>query len=227
MTQPVIDQEAPYGRRLDGTPRKRAGRPPGSKNRMARAPRATSGTAVGESPYSRAVVTEHGDQEHEPAAAVPEGSADGAGLAHDPLSAIGDGLSAAASSSARGGSRGARVTVAVKKDVTAKVAFMLGLPAGMWKMADEHCGTVAVESVPGVAETLGEIICDSPDLVKWFTSGGNYVRYLELVTRLQALAVAVYQHHIAHSIPEAGAHDPATWFDPRRFPAVVPTSAAG
>lgn len=227
MTQPVIDQEAPYGRKLDGTPRKRAGRPPGSKNRNPRGPRATSGTAVGESPYSRAVVTEH-DEDQEPAAAasVPEGSADEGGLSRDPLSAIGDGLSAAASSSARGGQRGARVTVAVKKDVTAKVAFMLGLPAGMWKMADQHCGTVAVESVPGVAETLGEIICDSPDLVKWFTSGGNYIRYLELVTRLQALAVAVYQHHIAHSVPEAGAHD-ATWFDPRRFPAVVPTPAAG
>ena len=217
---------APYGVRLDGSPRKRPGRPPGARNKT---PRKSAGNAVrGNSPYRRVVVTEQ-----EPAGEeLPDEGAglgavvEGDGLQADPGSSIGAGLAAASSSSTtRSGPKGRGPTLAVKKDIRAKLAFMLGLPAGMWAMSDPICGGAFAADVPGLADALVEIICDSPDLVTWFTSGGNYMKWLTAVTAVQGTGVAIWQHHVAHSV--GATHDAGIRYDPGRYPAVVPDSATG
>jgi hypothetical protein len=183
---------------------------------------------TGSSPYRRTVVTEDGPAGDEPQQDAPEplDGAQGDEHGRDPVSAIGAGLAAASgSSSGSRATRGRPATLAVRKDIRAKVGFMLTLPGGMWSMSDPLCGGQFLADAPAVADALVDIICDSPDLVAWFTSGGNYMKWLTLVTALQGTGVTLWRHHIAHSVGDE--HEQRDSFDPRRYPAVVPNSAAG
>lgn len=93
-----------------------------------------------------------------------------------------------------------RVTTAVRKDIRAKVALLLGFPAMAVKRKDPYCGTVIVEQVPEISDALVDIICESPDLVAFFTSGSSYMKYLALATALQPVAETAWGHHVSHKI---------------------------
>jgi Lsr2 len=94
-----------------------------------------------------------------------------------------------------------RVTATVRKDVRGKVALMLALPAGILAQRDQICGPVLQQQVPDISEALTDIICDSPDLVSFFTStAGGYMKWLTLAVALQPVAVVAYHHHVAHSV---------------------------
>jgi hypothetical protein len=229
-TTTVADPEAPYGRRLDGTPKRRTGRPPGARNKT---PRTSPGNAVGRSPYEKVVVTSSDPEPlDEPDEAPPLPAGDqGDDLGRDPVSSIGAGLlggAAATSSPSRGtaGRSGAgRPTVAIRKDIRGKIAFIAGLQATVWEMRDPWCGKAFKADVPQLSDALTDIICDSPDLVAWFTSGGNYMKWLNVVTALQGTGMAMWRHHIVHSVGEE--HGAGNRFDPRQYPAVVPNTATG
>lgn len=96
--------------------------------------------------------------------------------------------------------RPVKVTAAVRKDVRAKTAMLLGLGAAAWSARDPYCGTVALESVDPVSDALADILCDSPDLVRWFSAGTGYMKWLTLAAALQPLAGAVVGHHVTHAV---------------------------
>lgn len=106
------------------------------------------------------------------------------------------------------------VSSAIRKDVHAKTSMMLMILGGTWAHRDPYCGSIfgqsipdrmAVDedgnrtSVPGIATALTDIFCDSPDIVKWFTASGRYMKWLTLASSLQPIAGAVLRHHITHS----------------------------
>jgi hypothetical protein len=93
-----------------------------------------------------------------------------------------------------------KVSAAVKRDVQAKLAMMSKMATGLWKARDPLCGQVAEEAIPDVSEALADILCDSPDIVAWFTSGGNYMKWLNLLMALQPVLGAVAAHHIMHTV---------------------------
>lgn len=205
MAETSTTGEAPYGVKKDGTPRRRPGRPPGSRNRPK--PSGTSGArAGGGSPYQQVVTTDAGP-DLEPgqgpdvqSLGVDRGADTEGGLQRDPASVIGEGLSAGA-----GNTRGARtaataVTAAVRKDIRAKIGFMIGMPAGMLAMTDEICGGALSANAGPIADALTDIVVDSPDLVRWFSGGSGYLKWLGLMTALQPVGVAVWQHHITHTV---------------------------
>jgi hypothetical protein len=93
-----------------------------------------------------------------------------------------------------------RVTATMQRDVQAKIRMVL-VPAGrVWAMRDTVCGPVFVEQEPDISEALAEIVCDSPDLLNWFTGpAGGYMKYFKLLMAVQPVLLVLWMHHIAHA----------------------------
>jgi hypothetical protein len=105
---------------------------------------------------------------------------------------------------ARGRGRAPRVTVAVRADIDAKVRFALQVPGAIWQARDPVCGSVFVQQIPGTAEAFADIICDSADLVAFFTGpGGNFMKALKVGAALMPVVQVVMAHHVYHSIEAA------------------------
>lgn len=131
-----------------------------------------------------------------PPASPPEFAAD-----PEPDQRARKGASSAAATAALRGRKPVKVTAAVREDITGKVALLLTLPASAWAARDPWCGPVALDVVPGVSDALADIFCGSPDVVAFFTTaGGDYMKWLKLMTALQPLATTYYRHHIGHTI---------------------------
>jgi hypothetical protein len=92
------------------------------------------------------------------------------------------------------------ITATVRKDIRAKIALMLGIPAMMIKKRDPWCGTVLVEQVPDIADALADLVADSPDLVEFFTGSGTYMKWLKLAVALQPVAEMGWHHHILRAV---------------------------
>jgi hypothetical protein len=100
-----------------------------------------------------------------------------------------------------GKAKGPRPTVAVRTDVHAKIRFLLVPSAQIWQARDPICGSVAVQVEPGVSESLTAIVCQSPDLLAWFTGpAGGFMVYFDLFSKLLPLFQVIFAHHVAHSI---------------------------
>jgi hypothetical protein len=91
------------------------------------------------------------------------------------------------------------VSRAVKKDIQGKIALAGGLLAGAWQTRDPLCGGAASDAMPAISEALTDILCDSPDVVRWFTSGGSYMKWLNLLLAVQPVLQVAVQHHVLHT----------------------------
>lgn len=112
-----------------------------------------------------------------------------------------------------------KITQAVRKDIRAKVAMLLGIVAAGWEARDPHCGGALGMSIPdqenddettspGIATALTDIFCDSPDIVNWFTTSGKYMKWLTLAMTLQSFVSTVIAHHITHRLRDEGTPEP-------------------
>ncbi len=113
---------------------------------------------------------------------------------------------------ARGGqkSKPGRVTVSVRADIGAKIEFALTVPGTIWAARDPLCGGTFVQQTPGISTALTDIVCESPDLVAFFSGpGGAFMRYLQLVIELQPVFMMAMAHHVYHTIePQADMTQP-------------------
>ena len=102
-----------------------------------------------------------------------------------------------------------RLTAAVRKDVEAKIRFVL-VPAGqVWQARDPWCGGAFSQQEPEVSSALAEIVCDSPDLLAWFSGpAGGFMKYFRLFMALQPVAMTVWMHHLRHVELPADAQQP-------------------
>jgi len=95
--------------------------------------------------------------------------------------------------------KGAKVTAATRKDVLAKIRFVLKPAAELWAIRDRLCGVVAVEQEPEISDSVAEIVCDSPDLLAFFTGPtGGFMKYFRLGMALQPVVFTAYAHHVIH-----------------------------
>jgi hypothetical protein len=97
-----------------------------------------------------------------------------------------------------------KITAAVRRDIRGKLAFMLGMTGNLWQMVDPTCGTVMLERVPEISKALVPIMCQSPDVVRWFQRASNFSLYFNLIMAVWPLISVVYAHHLAHSIGDNG-----------------------
>ena len=102
---------------------------------------------------------------------------------------------------ARKGTAPPKITVGLRADIDAKVRFALTVPGTIWQARDPLCGGTFVQQIPDTAEAFTDIICDSADLVAFFTGpGGAFMKYLKLGAALMPVAQVVMAHHVYHSI---------------------------
>ena len=101
-----------------------------------------------------------------------------------------------------------RVTQAVRGDIDAKLRFMLTLPGQVWAARDPICGGTFIQQVPDVAEALTDIVCDSADLLTFFSgTGGNFMKALKLGVAVMPVVSMVAAHHVYHSIEDVPQQD--------------------
>ena len=94
-----------------------------------------------------------------------------------------------------------RVTAGVRNDINAKISFALEIPGRVWQARDPVCGSAFVEQRPAISDALTEIVCQSADLIAWFTgSGGQFMLWLNLAAACWPVATIVMAHHVYHTI---------------------------
>jgi hypothetical protein len=97
-----------------------------------------------------------------------------------------------------------KLTAAVVKDIDAKISFALEVPARVWAARDPVCGGTFVAQRGEISAALTEIVCQSSDLVAWFSgSGGQFMLWLNLAAACWPVATVVMAHHVYHSIETA------------------------
>jgi hypothetical protein len=93
-----------------------------------------------------------------------------------------------------------RITAKVRKDVEGKVAFFLSMLTMGVQLRDPYCGRVLDEQSLKIAEKATPIICQSPQLVEWFTKAGGYMLWMDLALAVQPVAWMAVQHHLMHTV---------------------------
>jgi len=95
----------------------------------------------------------------------------------------------------------ARIAVGIRADINAKVSMPLEVGGTIWAARDQLCGGVFLQQRPAIAEALTDIICESPDLVAWFTGpASGFMRYLNLAGALWPVVEMIGAHHVYHSV---------------------------
>lgn len=89
------------------------------------------------------------------------------------------------------------VTKAVARDIQGKVAFLLSMPASMLQPIDPVCFPVLLEQTPEISAKLTPIICQSPDMVKFFTKGAGFILWLNLAVSVWPVVQVVIAHHLS------------------------------
>jgi hypothetical protein len=102
-----------------------------------------------------------------------------------------------------------RVTAALRADIVAKIGFVLEMPARLWAMRDPICGGTFVQAVPDTAAALADFVCESPEMMEWFTAGAvsGFMKWFKLMMALGPVGQVAVAHHVYHSIelaPEDG-----------------------
>jgi hypothetical protein len=93
-----------------------------------------------------------------------------------------------------------KVTKAVRDDITGKLAFWLSIPAEPWLRVDPYCGGVYTDQVDQIALKMAPLICQSPDLVRWFSKSTTFILWTELGIACRPVVEAVIAHHVTKRI---------------------------
>jgi hypothetical protein len=93
-----------------------------------------------------------------------------------------------------------KITPALSKDITGKLALFLAIPAATWAAVDPACGGAFSENLDTITAKAVPLILQSPEAVRWFTQGGKYLLWLDLLIALQPVAQTAYRHHLAGTI---------------------------
>jgi len=96
--------------------------------------------------------------------------------------------------------KGRAPSARLRKDIRAKTAMFLLIGGKAWQSRDSYCGGVFVDQIPEISDKLTAIFVDSPDVVKWFTASGKWMKWLDLAMALEPVFSAGVAHHVTHSV---------------------------
>jgi hypothetical protein len=98
-----------------------------------------------------------------------------------------------------------KVTVAARKEVTKELTGLAEMLAGIWALRDPYCGEVAQDHAGHIAECWADWVCDHPTWVAQITEAGKSAKLFRAIYSTTPVAMAVYAHHVAHSVEQDGA----------------------
>ena len=111
----------------------------------------------------------------------------------------------------RGTVRALKITAGVRADINAKISMPLEISGHIWAARDPLCGGRFLDQREAIADAFTDIVCDSADLVAFFTGpGGAFMKYLNLGAALWPVAEMVAAHHVYHSIAAEGSQETVT-----------------
>jgi hypothetical protein len=93
-----------------------------------------------------------------------------------------------------------KITKAVQADITGKLAFWLSIPAEPWLRVDPYCGGAYAGQVDEIALKMAPLVCQSPDLVRWFSKSTTFIMWTELGIAVRPVVEAIIAHHVTKRI---------------------------
>lgn len=99
-----------------------------------------------------------------------------------------------------GDSNAPKVTAAVRKDIQGKLAFWLALGGDLWNTADPYCAGVFADNVDKIAVKAAPLICQSPDMVRWFQRASGFMMWTELGMAFKPVITVMIAHHITKRV---------------------------
>lgn len=109
----------------------------------------------------------------------------------------------------RGGSK-IRITATTRGDIAAKISMPLEIIGRIWEARDPLCGGVFLRQRPDIADAFTDIVCESADLVAFFTGpGGAFMKYLNAGAALWPVIEVAAAHHVYHTITAEAADSDA------------------
>lgn len=93
-----------------------------------------------------------------------------------------------------------RITASVRKDIEGKLAFVFGMSGEIWGMVDPVCGMALSEHGATMAKQYTPIVCQSPQMVRALTKGGNFVLWVNAFMATLPVLQIIFAHHIAKTI---------------------------
>lgn len=94
-----------------------------------------------------------------------------------------------------------KATTAQKRQVNDALLMLLTPTTGLLAMKDPHCGGAAFAQREEIVKAMVPIICRNPAMLRWFTaSNAPWLDYLALLTALQPVGAAVWQHHVKKTV---------------------------
>ena len=98
-----------------------------------------------------------------------------------------------------------KVTASARSDIAAKISLALEVPGRVWQARDPLCGGVFVAQREEIAGSLTSIVCQSPQLVAWFTgAGGSFMLMLDAMAAMWPVITVAMAHHVYHSVGDDG-----------------------
>lgn len=90
-----------------------------------------------------------------------------------------------------------KITAAVRRDITGKLAFMLSMTGNIVQIADPICGGAIIDQSGEMAAKLTPILCQSPAVVAWFRRSSNVMMYADLLISCGPVLMVIFQHHLS------------------------------
>lgn len=154
------------------------------------------------------------DQDQDQGAWWDEQPEPGGPLTYDDAAELTDNDPAPARMARPGDSSAPKVTVAVRKDIEGKMAFWLSLGGDLWNTADPYCAGVFADNVDKIAKKSAPLICQSPDMVRFFQRASGFMMWTELGMACKPVILAVIAHHVTRRVEvhrETGEAQQADW----------------
>lgn len=92
------------------------------------------------------------------------------------------------------------VTKQVANDIQGKLAFLLSMPSAMLMPLDPICFGALQDRIPAMSASLTPLICQSPDMVKFFTKESGFILWLSFLATAWPVIQTVIAHHLTKSI---------------------------
>lgn len=93
-----------------------------------------------------------------------------------------------------------RITAAVRRDIEGKLAFWGAVGTDLWNLADPYCAGVAADNLDKIAKKAAPLICQSPDMVRFFQRANGFMLWTELGMACKPVIVAIIAHHLTKKV---------------------------